>query len=307
MKLSGLSEEQILDALLTDLPLGREVILGPGDDCAAVLTPDPGLLLLLKTDCLVEHIHYLPSHRPAAVGWKALSRALSDIGAMGGRPEHALVTFFSPPDRPLAYWQGIYRGIIKAAREFSVSIVGGETSQSATAAISITVTGKVASRHLVRRSGGKAGDRLFVTGRLGGSLAGRHLRFQPRVKEGRWLAEKGFATAMMDLSDGLGADLPRLAAASRCGFEISLPDLPRTRGSSLEQAISDGEDYELLFAVDASKSSRLVARWKSVFPQVPLTEIGRLISPQEPSTPLPGGYDHFLRCQKAGKKISKNP
>ena len=161
-------------------------------------------------------------------------------------------------------------------------------------AISISITGAVERDRWVSRSGGKAGDDLFVTGRLGGSLAGKHLRFLPRIHEARWLTERFAIHAMMDLSDGLGADLPRLARASKLGFEIDQTALPRTRGCSVEQAISDGEDYELLFAVPAAERASLTLAWKRKFPKLPLSRIGRLISQSAIRNPqFPPGYDHF--------------
>jgi thiamine-monophosphate kinase len=132
--------------------------------------------------------------------------------------------------------------------------------------ISISAAGFVEKARCVRRNGGKAGDLLFVTGRLGGSSRGRHLNFVPRVHEARWLTQHFSIHAMMDLSDGLGADLPRLAEASGVGFEIETKALPRTRGCSIQQAINDGEDYELLFALSPHDLASLQAKWRRKFP-----------------------------------------
>jgi thiamine-monophosphate kinase len=144
------------------------------------------------------------------------------------------------------------------------------------------------------RQGGKAGDDLFVTGRLGGALKQKHLQFIPRIAESRWLTKHFSVHAMMDLSDGLGTDLPRLARASKVGFKIEVENLPLTRGAKINDAISEGEDYELLFAVSPRDRSRLQRAWAKKFPNLPLTRIGSLNRKSKiENRKLPGGYVHF--------------
>lgn len=302
--LRDLTEDRFLEILLEDLPAGRNVLTGPGDDCAVVQAAGARELQLLKTDCVVEGIHYLPEHEPARVGWKALCRALSDIGAMGGEPQHALITIFTPANARVEYWREFYKGLGKAARRFGVGIVGGETSRARHSAVAVSLVGRVETGRLLTRSGGKPGDLLFVTGTLGGSIEGKHLDFIPRVAEGRWLGAHGSVRAMMDLSDGLATDLPRLAAASRCGFEIDSSALPKTRGCDAERAMTDGEDYELLLAVAPRQADRLSRAWKEMFPKLRLTEFGRLTEPGTSSSALPLGFDHFFSCQRAPDKAS---
>ena len=299
MKLKDVSEDRLLEILLADLPLGRNTLVGPGDDCAVVQGPGIREMLLLKTDCVVEGIHYLPEDAPKKVGWKALCRPLSDVAAMGGEPLHALVSIMSPQDRTVAYWRSFYKGLSKAAGRFGVGIVGGETSRSQGVAVSVSLVGRVEAGRLITRSGGQPNDLLFVTGTLGGSFGGRHLNFVPRIVEGRWLSSHGYARAMIDLSDGLATDLPRLAAASKCGFQIDASALPKTRGCDSVQAMSDGEDYELLMAVAPRLATRLRRGWREMFPSVRLTEIGRLTEPGTSSTALPRGFDHFFRLPAA--------
>ena len=288
------SEDALLARLVSGLPVGEGLVVGPGDDCAVVSVPGGKNLLLLKTDCVVEDVHFLRSHDPSRVGWKALCRPLSDIAAMGGTPGQALVTIFSPPDIPPRYWEKFYNGLSRAARRFRVGIAGGEISrQPMGISVSIALTGSVPRRLVVRRSGGQPGDVLFVTGKLGGSMAGHHLDFFPRLPEGRWLATHIRPHAMMDLSDGLGSDLPRLARASGCGFVVDFEALPRNRGADISAAITDGEDYELLFAVPERAARKLQNLWKQEFPKVVLSRIGELTA--VPSCPpnWPGGWDHF--------------
>lgn len=295
MKLRDVGEDRLLAQLLPKLEPNSGVALGAGDDCALVESGKPGLLSVLKTDCLVEGIHFAKTTRPPLVGWKAMARPLSDFAAMSGLPRFALVTLIVPATREVSWVRQLYRGIERAARKFEVAVVGGETSGiKGPAVISISVTGFVEKKRWVGRSGGKAGDDLFVTGRLGGSLGGRHLKFVPRIAESRWLTEKFPVHAMMDLSDGLGADLPRLAGASGVGFELDESALPLNRGCGVRQAISDGEDYELLFAIPAVERKRLEKSWPEKFPRLALTRIGSLNRKLESENrKLPRGYVHF--------------
>jgi thiamine-monophosphate kinase len=297
MKLREAGEDRLLEQLLAKLRSGRGVVLGAGDDCALVDSGKRGLLDVLKTDCLVEEIHFAKSARPEQVGWKAMARPLSDFAAMSAVPQFALVTLIVPGEREVAWVKRLYRGIEKAARAFDVAIVGGETSATkGPVAISISLTGFVEKNRWVGRAGGKVGDEVFVTGKLGGSLGGRHLTFVPRIAESRWLTGNFKLHAMMDLSDGLGSDLPRLARASGLNFEVDETAVPRNRGCSIAQAISDGEDYELLFAVSAKDSASLVARWARKFPTVALTRIGGLHRKSKiENRKFPQGYVHFQK------------
>lgn len=301
MKVSSLGEDAVVAALTRGLPCGEDVRLGAGDDCAVIGGARDRMWQLLKTDCVVEGVHFLAAEKPARIGWKAMCRAVSDIAAMGGGPRHALITIAVACDVKMAWLRGIYAGLRAAARRFGVSIVGGETSRSpGPAFISIALTGEVERTRCVTRGGGKAGDVLFVTGRLGGSLAGKHLDFIPRIAEARWLTANFKIRAMMDISDGLAADLPRLARASGCGFEICEETIPRNRGCTVAQALSDGEDFELLFAVRPADASRLEAQWRRKFPKLPLTKIGALRR-RSADNPV-----HSLAVQRTGLPASRN-
>lgn len=295
--LADLGEVSLVAKLTSLLPLGKDVRVGAGDDCAVIGSPRAARWQLLKVDALVEHIHFLPDEDPRRVGWKALCRAISDIAAMGGVPEHALITFAAPASTPVKRIDALYAGLRKAARKFGVSIVGGETSRSrGPLFLNVALTGSVERKHCTLRSGGRPGDVLYVTGRLGGSLAGKHLDFTPRLAEARWLVEHFRLRAMMDLSDGLSADLPRLATASRCGYELARERLPLTPGRTAEQALADGEDYELLFALAPRDTAKLESAWRKKFSKLPLTQIGKLTEHSAIRTPhFPDGYDHFAK------------
>jgi thiamine-monophosphate kinase len=288
MKIRDYGEDRLVAELTRDLP-------HVGDDCAVIGGPRDREWRLLKTDAIIEGVHFLPTDDPRKIGWKALARAVSDIAAMGGAPREALVTLALPPDREVAWVKALYAGLRKCAGQFGVEIVGGETARSpGPLFLSIVLTGMVERRHCVPRSGGKNGDALFVTGRLGGSIAGRHLTFRPRLAEAQWLAANFPIHAMMDLSDGLGSDLPRLAKASGLGWELFENQLPLNQGCTPQNAISDGEDYELLFAIAPRDDGRLKTEWRQQFPKLPLTEIGRLLPKSKTPKKLPPrGYDHF--------------
>lgn len=294
-RLAELGEDALLARLLRGLPTNDALLVGPGDDCA-VTARDAHWDTLLKTDVVVEGVHFLRDTAPERIGRKALARAVSDIAAMGGIPEHALVTVLVHRDRPAALLEGLYAGLNALAARFGISVAGGETSSLPQdgLVINIALTGRCERGKAVLRSGGRPGDKLFVTGLLGGSFPTEwHLDFEPRVEAARFLLEAGIRpTAMMDLSDGLGTDAPRLAAASRCGLEIDRDALPCRPGFTPEQALSDGEDYELLFALSPADTTRLSA----LEPPVRMTCIGSLCDPNSASEKaafLPSGWQHF--------------
>lgn len=288
--LSQLGENAILKRLLRQLPGNESLLTGPGDDCA-VVSRNEDWDTLLKTDVVVEGLHFTPDTEPERIGRKALARAVSDIAAMGGLPEHALITLLCHPSRPMSLLEGIYRGMSELARRFGISLAGGETSGLPYdgMVINVALTGRVEHGRAILRSGGKPGDEIFVSGVLGGSFpSGWHLDFEPRVKLARGLLEAGIRpSAMMDLSDGLGTDLPRLAAASNCGFDIDENSLPCRPGFSPADAVSHGEDYELLLTLPPGAVQKLA---NSPFAK-DLHNIGRL-TPFAPAA-LTSGWQHF--------------
>lgn len=291
-----IGEDALVRRLIRLVPLDPSPLAGPGDDCA-VIDPGPGsaTLQLLKTDAMVAGIHFLPDSPPRAVGWKAAARVVSDFAAMGGRPERFLVTLALDPQTSVSWAEELYRGIGDCLAAFHAVLAGGETSSIPTgsaAVISIAATGSVLRDQRVLRSTGRPGQALFVTGTLGGSLRQKHLSFIPRIKEADWLVSKYKPTAMMDVSDGLAKDLPRLAAASGCGYELDKESLPITPGCTLAQALGDGEDFELLFACEQALAVPMLAAWGAMFLNTPLTRIGRLVMSGRGET-LAGGWDHF--------------
>ena len=244
---------------------------GIGHDCAVLASPSPGSDLVLKTDAVVEGVHFLRSTPAPLVGRKALARALSDLAAAGAKPLAALVTAGCPNKKTAVRLQSVYRGFARAARHWRVAVVGGETVRTRQLLLSVSLLGTVPRGQSPHRGGARPGHLLFVTGTLGGSWPHRHLTFTPRLREGQWLARKKIPSAMMDLSDGLGADLPRLARMSGIGFRLHPQKLPLAPGATIRQAVTRGEDYELLFTVPPGQAARLRKTWPF---STRLTEIG---------------------------------
>ena len=292
--LRDIGEDALIERLTGLVPLDPSPLAGPGDDCA-VIDAGNGRLQLLKTDALVGGVHFLTNAAPRKVGWKSAARVVSDFAAMGGVPERFLITLALPPETAVDWVEDLYRGIADCLIRFGAVLAGGETCgvpSGSAPVISVAATGSVERGHLVLRSTGNAGDVLLATGGLGGSIHGKHLDFIPRLEESAWLVSNHKPTAMMDLSDGLAKDLPRLAAASGCGFRIDRDSIPVTPGCTVDQALGDGEDFELLLAVAPDAVDGLLEGWKTRFPDLPLTAIGSLVPPGEGMS-LSGGWEHF--------------
>lgn len=292
--LRDIGEDALIERLTGLVPRHADPLAGPGDDCAVIDQGNP-TLLLLKTDALVEQVHFIRSAPARDVGWKAVARVVSDFAAMGGKPEYFLITLALPGEMEIAWVEDFYRGMADCVEAFGGFLAGGETSgvpDGSAAVISIAATGSVPREKVVLRSTAKPADVLFVTGTLGGSIAGKHLTFTPRVEAAEWLVNHFKPSAMMDLSDGLGKDLPRMAAASGCGFTVVEADLPLTTGCTPAEAIGDGEDFELLFCIGESSAVALQEAWP--FGDLPLTSIGRMTEAGAGMT-LNGGWEHFRR------------
>ena len=268
------------------------VLTGVGDDCAVLRGEGKNHFLLFKTDAVVEGVHFTPHERPALIGRKALARALSDLAAMGASPLAAVVTLGVTKKESVRRVRAIYRGLESIAKKYRVNLVGGETTRTRQLFINVALLGECRGYRPVLRSGARSGDLIFVTGRLGATQARRHLVFEPRLPEGQWLARCQFASSLMDVSDGLGADLPRLAGASGIDFKLDLAAIPRARGASLKAALNDGEDYELLFTVKSSHAKTLKKKW-------PFATTLHCIGVMEPcgkgsrEVQLVYGFDHF--------------
>lgn len=260
---------------------------GPFDDAA--LLPREGADALITADPVIYGMHFDGDTSPSLVGRKLMNRNISDIAAMGGQPTKALLTLILPPKSSIAWLDEFLGGIASAALEHNVQIVGGDVSSGREDwAATLTLLGRVISRP-VPRTGVSPGDLLWVTGELGGSLlSGRHLSFTPRVPEGLWLAEQLQVKTLMDLSDGLGKDLPAMLENSADALldEENIPISTAAREAAkksgheaLYHAFNDGEDYELLFTTGGTVEPEKFAEfWAEKFPATKLTLIGEVIS-----------------------------
>jgi thiamine-monophosphate kinase len=238
---------------------GRGVRVGVGDDCAVVRGPRGGTPGLFKIDSVVDGVHFRSgTTKPYWIGWKALCRPLSDIAAMGGTPRYAVAAGTVPRGFGLARMKQVMAGLEAAARRFGVALVGGDTASTpGPYALAVAVWGEAGPGGPVLRAGARPGDWVWVTGALGGSGLGRHLTFAPRLREARAIVRRLRPTAMLDVSDGLGIDAGRLAAAGGVAVLLEAGAVPvakaartlarRDGRSPLEHALADGEDYELLF------------------------------------------------------------
>lgn len=252
-----IGEFGLIGAIQGRRSLPRSVIRGIGDD-AAVVASVGKRYELLTADMLVEHVHFTRKLGPERIGRKVMACSLSDIAAMGGQPMHALVSLGVPSDCPLSFARALYRGMNRLGRAYGVTIVGGDTVKCSSLVINLALTGQVKKKHLVTRAGASDGDVICVTGSLGNSLhSGHHYRFVPRLREAEWLVRHCKPSAMIDISDGLAADLGHILKASGVGAELHADRLPLRRGATVDAALGDGEDFELCLTL----SSKNFARW----------------------------------------------
>lgn len=330
MKVSELGEFGLLDLLakmVTDsrdnsLGAWQQLVIGIGDD-AAVWHGD-STAQLATVDSLIQDIHFsLDITSWQQLGWKALAVNLSDIAAMGGVPRYALVSIALPDHTEVADVTALYRGMIELAQQSGVAVVGGDTSSAPLVTITVAVLGSVSwqDKHILARSGAMPGEQIAVTGYLGTAAAGwemltRRLQFdpevatglkqaflhpQPRIAEGQLLVEQGIKTAI-DISDGLISDLGQICKASQVSARIEaerVPILPAVKASfgdqSSELALTDGEDYELLFTGSAETVDRV-----STAASCPVTVIGEITAAQPERIRLVDNSGNPVKLSKAG-------
>jgi len=292
-------EFELIHTLIPMLPRNAATIVGAGDDCAVIDLGIPGQWALFKTDAVVQDVHFTTKTPPEKIGHKALGRCLSDIAAMAGTPVSALVTLGLPRFYDPAWVSRIYAGMSELATRYETAIVGGETTTNPERVfLSISMLGKATPGKCPLRSDAKPSDAIFVTGELGGSILGKHLDFEPRIQEASWLVNHFDIHSMMDISDGLAGDLPHILRASRCGAELLASAIPISRDARtvcssahgrshdhsplsrhcdpLSSALSDGEDFELLFTVSSRDAAPLLDAWKNAFPGIRLSCIGKI-------------------------------
>jgi thiamine-monophosphate kinase len=325
-------EESIIQEFLAPLAAGWSGAFGLRDDCA-LLVPEPGAELVLKTDPIIAGVHFLPGEAPEHVAWKALAVNVSDLAAKGAKPLAYLMALALPDNPQRAWMERFAAGLADAQRRFGCHLIGGDTDRTpGPLTVSITVIGSVPAGQMVRRGTAKAGNRLFISGEIGSGAIGLALRRQPELAA-RWgLGEsdvrpvvehflrpiprlelgpllREHASAAMDISDGLVKDCRRMCLASGVGARIEAARLPRLTATMKAIAIESdrwsdvlagGDDYEILAAVSPDRAASFGAAAAAA--EVPVTEIGEVVAGRgvvvldERRLPLPlerTGYDHF--------------
>ncbi|MEE9585047.1 MAG: thiamine-phosphate kinase [Candidatus Brocadiales bacterium] len=279
--------------------VSKDVLKGIGDDAAVIRGPKG--LCVLTTDTLLEGTHFrLKDTGPRALGKKAVAASLSDIAAMGCRATIALISIAFPRSTPMRFARQLTRGLNDTAAKYGVTVVGGDTvTGRGPLLINVTVLGNADGLRPVLRSGARPGDAIMVTGELGGTILGKHLRFEPRLKEAVYLNKNFGLHSMIDISDGLSLDLGHILEESGVGAVLYEEQIPiskaaytlarRTGKNPLHHALADGEDYELLFTLSKSHAERLVKKNPL---KIPVTRIGHIR--------LDKGRGLFLK-DKAGK------
>ncbi|MCL1909942.1 MAG: thiamine-phosphate kinase, partial [Kiritimatiellaeota bacterium] len=253
--------------------------------------------LVLKSDCVIEGRHFTAGTEGNLIGRKAVGRVLSDIAAMGAAPRWFLVDLVAPPETPLAFIDEVHAGMMELSAKYDFALVGGDTAQGPVFELHIFGVGEVPRGEAVLRSGAKTGDGVYVTGVLGGSFkSGKHLNFEPRVREGEFL--RGKANAMIDISDGLASELWHIAEESGVRIEIDSTKIPLADDASVENALYDGEDFELLFTMRTTPPSGHPSNGGEF---LKFTRIGQVVSVGKAEVIIDGnelpkmGFDHFKK------------
>ncbi len=311
--LKTVGEDAAIAALQSIAGKARDAVIGSGDDCAVVPVEGGTHDWLLTSDPVVEGIHFDADTDPRLVGRKAVGRVFSDIAAMGGEPVWLLINVTAPESCTLEWLRTVYRGARSLCRKYGAQIIGGDTGKGPIRALHVFGVGRVPRGDALRRSGARPGDAIYVTGRLGGSRAGGHLKFEPRIEQGLWLREQGWPSALMDVSDGVATDLRRLLTINRVGAELdveAIPVSPAVRRLNDDgqapwmHALTDGEDFELLFTVSPARCALFESSWKDTF-RLRCTRIGAITATRnvlklreadgEVRTWEAHGFEHFRR------------
>jgi len=307
--LNDIGELKAIERICGHLRSHKELRVGAGDDCAVVMLGEGASEeWLLTSDPVIQDTHFSRDTPPYDVGHKAVGRVLSDIAAMGGEPKWGMIDIVAQSNMPASVLDDLYQGAMDLADAYGLVVVGGDVSSGPCLELHVFAIGTAPVGCALLRSGAKPGDALFVTGSLGGSLMGRHLRIEPRIEQGIWLRD--WASATIDVSDGLASDLSHLTSMSGVGCDLDCGQVPLSEDAkampdampALEHALRDGEDFELLFTVPESRAAEFACAWKDRF-GLRCTRIGamtrdagavRCLLADGRTTELVGaGYEHF--------------
>ncbi|QDV50761.1 thiamine-phosphate kinase [Gimesia fumaroli] len=297
---SSFHEFDLIQWIREQCPSAKANLIGIGDD-TAILQPPLNSELLFATDMLMEGTHFtFPPATPERAGRKALAVNISDLAAMAGQPHSALISLALPKSRGPEFAKAIMQGIIDLAKEFSIQLIGGDTnSWDGPLVINVAIIGIAPASKSIKRSGAIPGDWIFVTGELGGSLTGHHLNFTPLVSEALILNQAVAIHSMVDLSDGLASDLQHILRESNVGALLDATSIPissrvsenESKQTRLQHALSDGEDFELLFTVSPEDGKQLLSQ--NPLP-TKITQIGEITSRQTAFIQHPDGSQTSL-------------
>jgi thiamine-monophosphate kinase len=297
MLISKLGEFGLIERFRKRIKTDASVIKGSGDDCA-VLAYDKTSYQLFTCDMILEGVDFTLKDKPRLIGRKALAVQMSDIAACAGLPRHCLVSMGVSSKISLKFLDEVLEGMLEIAKEYKINIVGGDLSRSGKLLVDVSMLGVVEKDRLLLRGGSKPGDMIFVTGPLGGSIRGKHLSFTPRVSEARYLSKNFRLHSMIDISDGLVQDLGHILRQSGAGALLYEELIPVNRGSNLNEALSMGEDFELLFTLPREQARKLATKKPGVF--LPIGEVVsapgalNLVNINGRVRPLKSkGYTHF--------------
>ncbi|MDD5595802.1 MAG: thiamine-phosphate kinase [Candidatus Omnitrophica bacterium] len=257
MLISRIGEFGLIERFRQRIRTNSLVVKGSGDDCA-VLKFNKDNYQLFTCDMLVEGVDFCKQENPYLIGRKAIAVSISDIAACAGLPQHCLVSLGLPKKTSLKFVDRLFKGMSEVAVKYRINIVGGDLSQAPQLTIDVSMLGLVEQKYLVLRSGARENDIIFVTGSLGGSISGKHLKFTPRLKEARFLVENFQINSMIDISDGLIQDLKHILKLSKLGAVIFAQRIPVSRAAQgLNDALTSGEDFELLFTASPAQAERI--------------------------------------------------
>ncbi len=262
-KLGKIGEHEAIQRLTARLGTHPQLRVGAGDDCAVAELPGSGMDQVFTTDPSIEHVHFQSGEKPERIGNKAAGRVLSDLAAMGAQPQWMLVNVVAPPEQDFHVLEKIYESMQALCSRFGATIIGGDLAQGPCLELHIFGTGVLPAGSALLRSGARPGDSIFVTAPLGCSIGGKHLDFIPRIEEGIFLRELGLVNAMMDLSDGLATDLRHILKQSGVGAILNAKLIPIN--GTLDEALFDGEDFELVFTASAKNDDAIALQWKERF------------------------------------------
>lgn len=298
MRLKDIGEFGLIERFQKKIKINSAVIKGSGDDCA-VLKFNKRSYQLFTCDMIVEGVDFLRTADFKLVGQKALAVSISDIAACGGVPKHAVVALGLPKNIPVGQIDRLAKGLFDLARKFNINIVGGDISAASKLTIDVSMLGEVEKDKLCLRQGARAGDIIMVTGEFGGAIKGKHLKFTPRLNESQFLVRNFKINAMIDVSDGLAADLGHILKQSSVGAVLYESLIPLSKqASDIEEALSSGEEFELLFTATREQASKIIKsakyRFKVIGEIMPESFGLRLINSKNKYSKLKfQGYRHF--------------